>query len=233
MAHLCAVADDEQSGLLLNGAQLALVAVGEDDDVALFHRVFQHLRRGGADLDVAAGADGVFIAHHHSGTQRFEDVLVGRAALGQHAGIKHVHVGGGDVLHRDEAFQLIVGVGDGQGVHPAVAHDGPRLAQAGGAGDAGHLAVIHIPDLGVDVGAHPGRGDAELFQDELGLLVHLARAAGLADQVAGLILELRIRNGGADGVGVRVAMPDDHDFVGCLWHSCFSPLWVNTFFPGP
>ena len=36
----------------------------------------------------------------------------------------------------------------------------------------------------------------ELFQDELGLLVHPARAARLADKVAGLVFQFRIRNGG-------------------------------------
>ena len=229
VAHLGAVAEDEEGGLLLNGAELAFVAVGQDDDVALFHVAFQHFGGSSADLDVAGGADGVLVAHHHRAAQRFKNVLVAGLAAGKDAGIKDVHVGGGDVLHCDDALQLIVGAGDGQSVDLLVAHDLPRLAQAGGAGDAGHFAVIHIPDLGVDVGAHPGRRDAELFQDELGFLIHLPRAAGFADEVGGLIFQLRIRNGGADRVGVRVAVPDDHDFVGFLWHRCFPSLWIVSF----
>ena len=222
VAHLGAVADDEEGGLLLNGAQLALVPVGQDDDVALFHIAFQHFGGSGADLDVAGGTDGVLVAHHHGAAQRFEDVPEAGLALGQNAGVEDVHVGGRDVLDRDDALQIVFRAGDGQGVDLLVAHDLPRTAQAGGTGDAGHLAVIHIPDLRVDVGTHAGRGHAELFQDELGLLVHPARAACLADKVAGLVFQLRIRNGGADGVGVRVAVPDDHDFMGCLWHNLSS-----------
>ena len=223
-AHLGPVADDEERGLFLNGAELALVAVGQDHDVAFFHGAFQHFRGGGADLDMSRGADGVFVAHHHGAAQRLQNVLIARAALGQHPGIEHVHVGGGDILDRDEAQQLVVGVRDGQGVDLLVAHDLPGLAQAGTAVDAGHLTEIHVPDLGVDIGTHPGRCDPELFEHEFRLLVHAARAARLADQRAGLILELRIGNGRADGVGVRVAMPDDHDFVGCFWHGCSFPL---------
>ena len=213
-----AVADDEQRRFFFNGAQLALIAVGQDDDVALFHGIFQHFGRGGADADVTGGADVALAAHHHGAVQCFEDILEAGPALGEDAGIEHVHVGRGDILHGDHAFQLVVGAGDGQGVDLLVAHDLPRPAQAGGAGDAGHLAVVHIADLGVDVGAHAGRFDPELLEHELGLLVHLAGAARLADQITGFVFQPGIGDGRANGVGVRVAVPDDHDFVGCFWH---------------
>ena len=219
VAHLGAVADDEQRRFFFNGAQLAFVAVGQDDDVPFFHAVFQHFRGGGANADVAGGAHSVLAAHHHGAAQRFQNIAVGGLALGQDAGVEHVHIGGGDVLDRDHALQLVVRAGDRQGVDLLVAHDLPCFAQAGGAGDAGHLAVIHIADLGVHVGAHARRLDPELFEHEFGLLVHLAGAAGLADKIAGLVFQLCIGNGRADGVGVRIAVPDDHDFMGCFWHN--------------
>ena len=81
VAHLGAVADDEEGGLLLNGAQLALVPVGQDDDVALFHIAFQHFGGGGADLDVASGADGVLVAHHHGAAAAFRGCSGSRAWL--------------------------------------------------------------------------------------------------------------------------------------------------------
>ena len=99
-AHLGPVADDEERGLFLNGAELALVAVGQDHDVAFFHGAFQHFRGGGADLDMSRGADGVFVAHHHGAAQRLQNILIARAALGQHLGIEHVHVGGGLTVMR-------------------------------------------------------------------------------------------------------------------------------------
>ena len=55
-AYLCAVADDDERSFLLDGAELAFVAVGQDDDITLFHAAFQHFRGGGADADVAGGA---------------------------------------------------------------------------------------------------------------------------------------------------------------------------------
>ena len=223
-AHLGPIADDEQGGFLFNGAELAFVSVAQNDDIPLFHAAFQQLGGGGADLDVAGGADRVGIAHHHGAIQRFKDILVRGTALGQHCGIEHVHVGGGKILHGDDALQLVVRAGDGQGVDLLVAHDLPCAAQAGGARDARHLAVIHVPDLGVHVGAHPGRRDTELFQDELGLLIHFTGTARLTDQRAGAVFELRIGNGGADGIGIGVAVPDDHDLVCFFWHRLFPSL---------
>ena len=52
---------------------------------------------------------------------------------------------------------LVVRAGDRQGVDLLVAHDLPRLAQAGGAGDAGHLAVVHIADLRTKAPEEEGR----------------------------------------------------------------------------
>ena len=147
-----------------------------------------------------------------------EDVLVGGVGLGQDGGVEHVHVGGGDVLHRDDSQQVVLGADHRQGVDVPVPHDLPGAAQADGPVHPLHLAVIDVADLGVDVGAHPGRLHPELFQDELGLLVHLAGPAGLTDQVAGLIFQLRIGDGGADGIGIRVAVADHHHFVGFFGH---------------
>ena len=107
-AHLGVVAQDEQGRFLLDGAQLALVAVGQDDDVAFFHGIFQHFGRGGADADVAGGAHVVLAAHYHGAAQRFQNIAVGGLALGKDAGVEHVHVGCGDILDRDHALQLVV-----------------------------------------------------------------------------------------------------------------------------
>ena len=218
-AHLCAVADDDERSFLLDGAELAFVAVGQDDDITLFHAAFQHFRGGGADADVAGGALRVLAAHHHGSAQRFQNIAVAGAALGKDAGVEQVHVGGGDILHRDDTLQFVLLAGHGEGVDLLVAHDLPCLAQAGGAGDAGHLPVIHIPNFRVDIGAHPGRRDPELFQHKFRFLIHLARTPGLANQIAGLVFQLCIGNGRANGVGVRVAMSDDNDLVRSLLHT--------------
>ena len=217
-AHLGVVAQDEQRRFLLDGAQLAFVAVGQDDDVALFHRAFQHFRRSGADADVAGGADIIRTAHRHGAVQRFQNVPEAGAALGKDAGVEHVHIGGGDILHGDHAFQLVVCTGNRQGVDLLVTHDLPRLAQAGGAGDAGHLAVVHIADLRVHVRAHARGLYPELFEHEFGLLIHFACTAGLTDQITGLVFQLCIGNGRADGVGIRVAVADHDHLMGCFWH---------------
>ena len=208
-----------ERSFLLDGAKLAFVAVGQDDDITLFHAAFQHFRGGGTNADVSGGALRVLTAHHHGSAQRFQNIAVAGAALGKDAGVEQVHVGGGDILHRDDTLQFVILAGHGEGVDLLVAHDLPRLAQAGGAGDAGHLPVIHIPNFRVDIGAHPGRRDPELFQHKFRFLIHLARTPGLANQIAGLIFQLCIGNGRANGVGVRVAMSDDNDLMRSLLHT--------------
>ena len=168
---------------------------------------------------MAGGAHCVLAAHHHGSAQRFQNIAVAGAALGKDAGVEQVHVGGGDILHRDDALQFVLLAGHGKGVDLLVAHDLPRLAQAGRAGNTGDLPVIHVPNFRVDIGAHPGRRDLELFQHEFCFLIHLARTPGFADQITGLVFQLCIGNGRADGVGVRVAVPDDNDLVRSLLHS--------------
>src|SRR5699024_8489680 len=153
LGHLGVVADDQEGGLLLDGAQLALVAVGQDDDVPLFHGALQHFGGGGADVDVAGGAHPVLAAHHHLAAQRLEDVLIGGVGLGQHGGVEHVHVGGGDVLDGDDAQQVALRADHRQRVDVPVPHDLPGAAQADGAVDACHLADIHVAVLVVEVGA--------------------------------------------------------------------------------
>src|SRR5699024_4066905 len=175
--------------------------------------------------DVCSSDLPVLAAHHHLAAQRLEDVLIGGVGLGQHGGVEHVHVGGGDVLDGDDAQQVALRADHRQGVDVPVPHDLPGAAEADGAVHPFHLAVIHVADLGVDVGAHPGRLHPELLQDKLGLLVHLAGAAGLADQVAGPVFQLRIGDGGTDGIGIRVAVADDHHFMGFFWHTCIYLRW--------
>ena len=75
----------------------------------------------------------------------------------------------------------------------------------------------------------PGRLDAEPPEHKFSLLIHPSGPAGLADEGACLIFQLCVSDGRADGVGVRVAMPDDHDLMGCLWHGFLPPLWVLSF----
>ena len=53
----------------------------------------------------------------------------------------------------------------------------------------------------------------EALEHEGGLLVDLARAAGFMPGAHGLVLQIGIGNGRADGVRIRVAVADHHDLT--------------------
>ena len=53
---------------------------------------------------MTGGADGVLVADDHGAAEGLEDIFIGGAAGGKHTGVEHVHVGGRNVLHGDDAF---------------------------------------------------------------------------------------------------------------------------------
>ena len=73
--NVCIAANDEALSTAIHGKLLCFVAVGAENDIALFDHVLHHFR-GGADAHFAACNNLLRIAKHHGGIERREDVLV-------------------------------------------------------------------------------------------------------------------------------------------------------------
>ena len=217
-----AAADHDAGGVALDGKLLGLVAVGHQDEVALLDGILHHL--GGGAHAQAAGLDASLgVAEDHLAVEGAHDVCELGLGVAEDLDVEDVEVRVGDVLGGDEAEQVVVAVGDGERVALGVAHDVPRLEEAGLGVDAGLLLDLGVLDLRGHGGDQRRLREAEVLEREGGLAVDGAGAAGLVDGgVAGLVLEVGVGDRRADAVGVGVEVANDVDLADCLGHSMSS-----------
>ena len=191
LGHVGATADDQAAGVALHGELLRLVAVGDKHDVASLDGVLHHLRRG-AHAHVALGDAAVGVAQEQLAVEGLDDVLVGGLGFGEHGGVEDVHVRVGDVLHRDEALEVLVLIGDAERVHLGVLHHVPCGEEAHLCVDAGLLLHHDVLDLRRHRGDERRLVKAKVLEHKRGLAVERPRAPGLVDRLVNLVLEVRV-----------------------------------------
>ena len=218
LGDLGAAADDDAAGVALDGELLGLVAVGHEDDVAGEDGVLHHLGRG-ADPDVALLDAAVGVADDHLAVQGLDDVGVLGLGLRQGAGVEDVHVRVGDVLDGDEADEVLLAVGDAEGVEPNLLHEVPCGEEAHLLVDAWLVLDLDVLDLRRHRGDEGRLREPEVLEHEGRLAVDGAGTAGLVDGLVDLVLEVGVSDGGADAVRVWVKVSDDVDLADCLWHA--------------
>ena len=139
--------------------------------------------------------------------------------LADHARVKDVHVGVGDVLDGNEALEVVLVVCDAEGVGLSLAHEIPCREEAHLAVDAALALNLGVLDLRCDGGDELRLVEAKVAQHERGLPVDGARAARLVDVgVLHLVLEVGVGDRRADAVGVGVEMTYDVDLADSLRH---------------
>ena len=211
--HRRTAADHNGRRAAVDGAHLGLVPVGNQHQVAGLHQLLHDLGAG-ADADMPLGDAGVGVAHDELRLQRLQQVVVAGVGRRQHAGVKQIHVGVGNVLDGDKALQLVLPIGDAQRVDFHVAHHVPGRAHAQLGVDARLVADVDILDLGAHVGAEPRRLHAEMLEHKLGLPVHMPGPASLilACQAAA-VFQPGVGQRRTDGVGIGVLVADDVDMA--------------------
>ena len=217
--HRRAAADHNGPRAAVDGAHLGLIPVGHQHQVAGVQRAV-HDFRAGADEDMPLRHAGVGVAFQHLALQRGENIAVAGARLGQHGGVEQVHVGVGDVLHRDEALQLVLAVGDAQRVDLHVPHQRPCGAHAHLLINARLAADVDVLDLGAEVGAKAGRLHPEMPQHKGGLPVDRTGAPRLVHGVPFLVFQVGIGQRRADGIRIGIFVADDVHFssYNFVWH---------------
>ena len=218
LGHLGAAADDDAAGVALDGELLGLVAVGHEDDVAGEDGVLHHLWRG-ADPDVALLDAAVGVADDHLAVQGLDDVGVLGLGLRQGAGVEDVHVRVGDVLDGDKADEVLLAVGDAEGVETNLLHEVPCGEEAHLLVDARLVLDLDVLDLRRHRGDEGRLREPEVLEHEGRLAVDGTSATGLVDGLINLVLEVGVGDGRADAVCVRVKVSNDVDLADCLWHA--------------
>ena len=215
-AHAVAAGDDDDAHAHLDGAQVDVRAVADDDDALVgrdafdgrglaerveFHGGDAHVEfldaRGvvGDDLGAADGAD--------DGVDRAGDL----AHRGRALGLRDEVVA--EAEDGDVAFEAAVLADDREGAHVMQVEEleraGARVVDA----DLERVAVHDVLDARDDVADEFREGGAEAAEDRVDARVGVAAAGGLEAGLAGGVLEGGVGEGGADGVSVRVLVADD------------------------
>ena len=211
--HRRTAADDDGRGAAVDGTHLGFVPVGDQHQVAGLDQLL-HDFGAGADADIALGDAGVGIAHNQFGLQGFQQVVVAGVGSGQNPGVEQVHVGVGDVLDGDKALQLVIFVGDAQGVNLHVPHQVPGGAHTHLGIDTRLFADVDVLDLGADVGAQARGFKAEVLEHKPGFPVHMAGTAGFVFSVqTAAVFQPGIGQRRANRVGIRVLVTDNIDMA--------------------
>ena len=162
--------------------------------------------------------DGVHVAagEDHLALDDLDDGPEGDIRLAEVLHIEFLEIALRKVAHGHDADHAPLIVGDGHRAEIALLHDAPKVAEIVRRLDD-RLAFQHdVLDAGVQIHDQLRRVNLEIVQRVLRLRIDLARARRNR-VLPHLLLQFRVRDGGADGIRVWIAMPDDiHRF--CIFH---------------
>ena len=202
-----AEADHDAARTRLDRRKLRFIAVARNDHVVLMDVILHHVRFRGGNQHVAALEHRLRVADDHLGLERLQNVAVRRFRLRDDRAVLILHVGGRDVVDRDDAVEPVFLVDDRQRDGVQLRHHVPCLFHRDIVGNAGDLPDIHIPHAGADVVDVRRLAHAEAVQDVARLRAELPGARrDVAVAVVFPVLDVRIGDRRADGVGVGVAV---------------------------
>ena len=210
---LGAEADDDAAGVHFDGAQLALVAVSEDDHVVRRDVVLENIRVRRRNNDAALLERLLELAVDERAVQNIDQIAVAGLCLGQRVRVLILHVKARDVAQRQQSIQMAVLIDDRERLDVVFVHVVPRAAQRHFRVDACDLAVLYVAQPRLERGDIARRLDAEVLEDELGLCVDMACAAGDIFFSGQLALEVGIADRGADRVRIRVSVSDNKNWA--------------------
>ena len=144
LGHLAARAHHDAARVHLDGGQLAVAAVAHNNQVPLGDGALHVLGAARADADAPLHIPALNVPHQHGAVQCVHHVLIAGAGLGQDGDVRHLHIGGGDVLDGDEPLEVPVLIHHAQGVDLLVPHIGPGPAHGHLPVHSGDRADIHI-----------------------------------------------------------------------------------------
>ena len=203
----------QAAGVHLNGAELILRTVSQNHQIVLMDIVFHGIRVKGSDNYPAFDKVAVLISHDYGSVQCLRDAAVLGFGLGHNAAVVGVHIGFGDIADGDKTFQALILRSDGKGDHILLSHGFPGLFHGNGSRNPFHLVNLNLPDLGSRVGKISGRPDAETLQHILCLFIDLSRPLCHKGALFRAVFDIRVGNGRADGIRIRIFMADNIDLI--------------------
>ena len=227
---LCTLADDDTARAHFDGTQLGLVAVTQDNQVALLYVVLHQIRVRRRDEYLALVVIILGGAHQNGALQGVDDIAVLGVGLSQDLAVQHIHVGCGDIADGNQTFNLLF-LGNRQRHGSDAAHQVPCLLQGQIALYAFRLSDLDILYLCHHVSHIDRCFRLEEVQHVLRLLVQLSGTRRNVSAALQRILQIRISQRRTDRIRIRIFVTDNiHRSCHIFFH--FKPL-LYTYFQLP
>ena len=172
--NACSLADNDAVCLHLNGAELGLVAVSQDDQIVFLNIILHHIRVGCSHQHLSLVKVGLGISYQKGSLQSFQYVGILGAGLGENAAVIYIHVGSGNISHCDKPLKRIVLRHSRNGHNRIVLHQIPGFFQGNIFVNSLCLTDLNILHLGSHVLNQLRRFHAEIVQHVLSLRVHVS-----------------------------------------------------------
>ncbi len=199
--------------LQIKTAELVVRAVADDNQIILLNILPHHVRMKCADDDTALRKIPAAVADKNLAVQCIGDRRVLRLRFRQDVVIGNLHIGLGDIRHRDQPPKLILFRGDRERDNILVIHLLPGLLHRQVAFCAGHLVDLDFSDLCAGIRQISRQRNAEVLQHKLRLFINLSCPHRQKLSVfLRTVLNVGICDRGTDGIRIRIAVTDRIDW---------------------
>ena len=154
------------------------------------------------------------VAGNHLRVEGRDKVLIGRLCGREYAVVEEIHVDVCDIGDRNQTQEFLLLGRDTEGLDVLFAHQLPDLAETHLPVDAGPNAEVDVLHLRAHARNETRRLHVPVIQHELRLAIHAARSPRLVLALRiDLLFQPAIAECRADGIRIRILMPDDIDFL--------------------
>ena len=204
-------AHDQARRFQLNGAQLRLIAIGNQYNISRINHIFHCFRTARRDDNFALIQNHIMISGNQCAVQRFYDIGNRRARIGYGMRIQTVHICHCQTFQGDETFRLVVIRCNRQRRDVLISHGLPCAAQCHISVHAVDISNVNIADRRMDIQTHLRRLHMKFFQDKRRFLIDLSRSSRLIRPVRSQILQICVSDCRTNRICVRIFMSDDTD----------------------
>ena len=214
--NLGAEADDYAAGAHLNGAQLAFIAVAENNHIVFADIVLEHVRISRRNDHTALLKPLVNVANLERAVKHIDQIPIAGLGLRQRIGVLILDVEARNIAQRQQTLQAAILINNGQRLNIIFVHVIPCTMQRQLLADARHLAVLHIAQARLKRLDVARRLHAKAFEHKFGLRIDVTRAAGYVFSAGQPALEVRVADCRANGIRIRIAVSDNKNWVHAL-----------------
>ena len=212
--------DNNAARIHLNGAELTLIAVAENDHVMRPDIILQNIRIGCRNHHAALLEPLFDITDNQRTIQYIHQIAIACAGLRQCIRVLVLHIEARDITQRQQSLEMTVLIDNSQRLNIIFVHVIPCAVQRHLLINTGDPAILHIAQTRLKRLNIPRCFYTEALKDKFGLCIDMACPAGDIWFSGQPVLKLCITDRRADRICIRITVSDNKNRV----HTVPTPL---------